>query len=102
MSISMESSPHPERSRRIRANSFVRLEQMSAARRLGAQIALVVSIGREDMRHALGDGDAAAVERRDLLGIVGQEADAQEAELAQHLGGRQVDALVGVEAELLV
>ena len=75
---------------------------MPAARRLGAQIALVVPVRREDVGHALGDGDAAAIERGDLLGVVGQQADAQEAQLAQHLGGREVDALVGVEAELLV
>jgi len=67
-----------------------------------AQIALVVAVRREDMRHALDDADAAAVERRHLLGVVGQQADAQEAQLAQHFGGREIDPLVGVEPELLV
>src|SRR5260370_6734799 len=76
------------------------LEQMPAARRLGAQIALIVPVRREDMGHPLGDGDAAAVERGHLFRVVGQQADAQEAELTQHFGRRQVDAFVGVEAEL--
>src|SRR5260370_35353284 len=54
------------------------------------------------MPDALDDADAIAFERSHLLWIVGKQPDRVEAELTQHLGGRQVAALVGVEAELLV
>src|ERR1700719_3865719 len=43
-----------------------RLQQVAAAGRLGAQIALVVAVGREDVRYALDDIDAVAFERGDL------------------------------------
>src|SRR5258707_14415148 len=46
------------------------LEQMPAARRLGAQIALVVPVRREDMGHPLRDGDAAPGERGHLLRLL--------------------------------
>ena len=37
-----------------------------------------------------------------MSGLLVNSRTRREAELAQHLGGRQIDPLVGVEAELLV
>ena len=37
-----------------------------------------------------------------MSGLLVKQPHGREAELAQHLGGRQIDPLVGVEAELLV
>ena len=88
------------KSRRPRCNP--RLQKMAAAHRLGAQIALVVPVGREDMRHPLGDADAVAFERRDFLGIIGQQTDHAKTQLPQHVRGRQIDPFVGVETQLFV
>ena len=60
-------------SRRFRPNA-AGLQQVAAAGRLGAQIAFVVAVRREDVRHPLGDADAVAFERGDLVRVVGQAA----------------------------
>src|SRR3546814_2210854 len=67
-----------------------------------SDLELVVAVRGEAVADALVDGDAKAAERGDLLGIIGQQAHPAEAEVVEHLGGRQVDPLVGIEAELLV
>ena len=54
------------------------------------------------MRHALLHDDAAARQGGHLLGVVRQQPDPAKAQAAQHLGGRQIDPLVGVETQLLV
>jgi hypothetical protein len=59
-----------------------RLQQVSATRRLGAYVKLVVAIGRKSVRHPLLDGDAAARQPLDFRGIVGQQSDAREPELS--------------------
>src|SRR4029077_6092919 len=79
-----------------------RLQQVPAARGLGPEVALVVVVGGEDVRHALDHRDAAAGQRRYLLWVVGEKAHPGYAELAQHLRRRQVDPLVGIETQLLV
>ena len=43
---------------------------VAVPRRLGAQIALVMGVGGEDVRHALDDVDAAARQRRHLVGLL--------------------------------
>ena len=73
---------------------------MTEAGRLGGQIEVVVAVRREGVRDPLFDDDAAARQRRLLVRVVGKQAYPGEAESVQHAGGRQVDALVGVEAEL--
>ncbi len=49
-------------------------EHMAEADRFGAQVALVVVVGREDVRHPFGDRDAALGEAFDLVRIVGEQA----------------------------
>src|SRR5579883_1105176 len=47
------------------------LQQVTAAVRFAAQIALVMAVGGKDVRHALDHADAAADERFHFLRIVG-------------------------------
>jgi hypothetical protein len=47
-------------------------EKVAASGRLGAQITLVVAVRRKNVRHALGDADAVALERGHLVRIVCQ------------------------------
>ena len=54
------------------------------------------------MRHPLGNADAVALEGRNFLGIVGQQAHRTKAELPQHFRRREIDTLVRVETQLLV
>src|SRR5215469_13000173 len=75
---------------------------MTAADRLGAKIALVVAVRWEDVRHPFGDMDTVPLKRRDLFRIVGQQTNRAEPELAQHFRSRQINALIGVEAQLLI
>ena len=54
------------------------------------------------MRHALGDPDAVAFEGDHLVGVVGQQPYRAKTELPQHFCRREINPLVGVEAQLLV
>ena len=57
--------------------------------------------GRLD-RHLLGDREAVALEADDLFRVVGEDADAGQAEVAEDLGADPVVAQVGGQAELEV
>ena len=70
--------------------------------RLGSEITLIVSVRRENMGDPFCDLNACRRKLRYLVGIIGEQANLGHAKLAQHLRGRRVDPLVGVEAELLV
>lgn len=70
---------------------------MPEAAGLGDQVLGVVVVGGEDVRHAFGDADAALLEAVQLFRIVGEQAHGGEAQLAQHLGGGLIDALIGAE-----
>src|SRR5260221_4435950 len=48
-------------------------EHVAKARRLGFQIAFIMAIGGEDMRHALHHLDARAREACDLLPVIGHQ-----------------------------
>ena len=50
----------------------------------------------------LGDGDAVVLEVGDLVGVVGQQPDGRDAEVAQDLGGGAVVAGVGGQPEVEV
>ena len=69
---------------------------------LGPQVGLVVGVGRRLDRHLLGDREAVALEADDLFRVVGEDADAGQAEVAEDLGADPVVAQVGGQAELEV
>ena len=69
---------------------------------LGFEVALEGGFGGDGGGDTLDDGDACGFERGDLLGIVGDEADAVDAELAKDGGGEFELAVVGAEAEAFV
>ncbi len=69
---------------------------------LGAQVASIVRIGRDDQRQARGDADAERLEAGDLARVVGHQLDRLHAERVQHVGGDAVVALVVAEAQGLV
>ncbi len=65
---------------------------------LGFEVALEGGFGRDGGGDALDHGDAGGFEGGDLLGVVGDEADAGDAELAEDRGGEFELAVVGAEA----
>lgn len=67
---------------------------------LGAEVALEGLLGLDFGGDALSDGDAGGLERGDFLRIIGDEADAGDAEELEGRGGQLVGAAVGGEAEL--
>ena len=69
---------------------------------LGFEVALEGGFGGDGGGDALDDGDAGGFEGGDLLGVVGDEADAGDAELAEDGGGEFELAVVGAEAEAFV
>ena len=69
---------------------------------LGAQVGLVVGVGGRLDRHLLGDREPVALEADDLFRVVGEDADAGQAEVAEDLGADPVVAQVGGQAELEV
>ena len=69
---------------------------------LGAQVGLVVGVGGGLDRHLLGDREPVALEADDLFRVVGEDADAGQAEVAEDLGADPVVAQVGGQAELEV
>ena len=69
---------------------------------LGFEVALEGGFAGDGGGDALDDGDAGGFEGGDLLGVVGDEADAGDAELAKNGGGEFELAIVGAEAEALV
>ena len=69
---------------------------------LGPQVGLVVGVGCGFDRHLLADREAVALEPDDLLRVVGEDADAGQAEVAEDLGADPVVAQVGGQAELEV
>src|SRR5262249_23846604 len=73
---------------------------MSELRLLGAQIIDVPGMRRHLERIACDDADAVGLQASDLLGIVGEQADALDTEVAQDLRADAVVAHVLREAQL--
>ena len=69
---------------------------------LGAQVRLVVRVGRVHDRHLLGDRQAVALEAADLLRVVGEDADARQPEVDEDLRADAVVAQVDRQPELEV
>src|SRR5205823_4970773 len=76
------------------------METMSELIPLGGQIATVLVVRRNLDRHLLDDGEAEAVDARQLLRVVREDADRREAEVGEDLVADPVVARVGGEAEL--
>src|SRR5262249_7619088 len=77
-------------------------QEVSELRLLGPEVVDVAGVGLDLERGARHDGDAIGLEPGDLLRIVGQQADALDAEVAQDLGADAVVAEIFLEAELEV
>ncbi len=75
------------------------VKQVAEASGFGGKVGVVDAVGRERMGDALGDVDAAGGEGRHFFGVVGEEADARQVQLAEHGGGDVEIALVGFPAE---
>src|SRR5581483_9549231 len=78
------------------------VKQMAELVSFGAQVELVVFVGRELDRQLLYDVQSVSLDPHNLLGIVGQQTDCADAEVEQDLRADAVVAEVGAEAELLV
>jgi len=72
---------------------------VTAAGGLGAQIALVVAIRREDVRHPLTDANAVALERRHLLRVIRHQAHRLHSEQLQCLGREFLGAAIRGETQ---
>src|SRR5262249_57694735 len=72
---------------------------MSELRLLGAQIVDVPGMRRHLERRACDDADAVGLQTSDLLGIVGEQVDALDTEVAQDLRADAVVAQVFAEAQ---
>src|SRR5262249_27286993 len=75
---------------------------MSELRLLGAQIVDVPGMRRHLERSARDDADAVGLQASDLLGIVGEQADALDTEVAQDLRADAIVTQVFAEAQLEV
>ena len=75
------------------------VERVAELLALGAQICLVVGVGGVLDRELVAHRQPIAGQARDLLGIVGQDPDARQAEVDQDLGPDPVVAQVGREPE---
>ena len=64
---------------------------------LGAQVLLVVPVGRGDDLNLLGDAEPVPLEADDLLRVVGQDPDLGQTEVPEDLGADAVVAEVGRE-----
>ena len=69
---------------------------------LGAQVRLVVRVGDVRDRDLVGDRQPVAGQAGDLLGVVGEDADARQPEVDENLGADAVVAQVGRQPELKV
>src|SRR3954471_7174636 len=78
------------------------VQRVAEALALGPQILLVVRVGHRLDRDLVRDREPVALEAVDLLGVVGEDPDAGEAEIHQDLGADPVVAKVGRQAELEV
>ena len=67
---------------------------------MALEVGLVVRVGDRADRHLLGDREPVALEPEDLLRVVGEDADAGQAEVAEDLGADAVVAQVGRQPEL--
>src|SRR5262249_51282031 len=77
-------------------------QEVSELRLLGPEVVDVARVGLDLERGARHDGDAVGLEPGDLLRVVGQQAHALDAEVAQDLGADAVVAQIFLEAELEV
>ncbi len=77
-------------------------EQVAHLVLLGAQVADIVVLRRDLDGLAPGDAQAVALQRDDLLGVVGHDADRRQAEIGEDLRAGAVVAQVRREAELHV
>ena len=78
------------------------LEQVSAAGRFSPQIALIVLVGWEGMRHTFAHMDTAGLQTRHLLRVVGHQIDPVEAKNLKHTRRWKENPLIGVETKLLI
>src|ERR1700733_7847234 len=78
------------------------IQQMTQFLFLGPQVAFGGLMRSDDTGNALGHPNPGALERGDLVGIVRQQADATNLEVAQDLGGHLIVAQVGFKTKALI
>src|SRR5450759_4394433 len=78
------------------------LQQVTHLVPLGAQVADIVVLGVHLDVLAAGDAQAVALQRHDLLRVVGHDADRRESQVGEDLGADAVVAQVGGEAQFHV
>ena len=79
---------------------LVEVQCVSHALFLRVQIALIVFVGGNLNRHVLDNLKSVSFKTNTLYGIVGEEANLADANLAQDLSSHAVVAQVGVEAQM--
>ena len=77
----------------------IELQQVAAAASLGAHVVFVVAVAGKGVRNAFDDIDPAPRQSVHLRRIVRQQAYLRKSQLAQHVRRRDIDTLVGIEAE---